>query len=208
MDTQADETGETIPFTPGGVTKEGSTWEPEQETLFRGTSQKMEVLKEHVKALYRKLSEITGQTSETFHFDYFEIRNGKLYYKDKRKSLTNKRGKLRKVGAIAETLGKEALRDLGFNIPVEGNVMVIMLNRAEEELPSTSDVVKVDDIELQEITEKAVRSTEDLIAEFEAQPQAITSEDLSRCKLLSLDKQLRSIRGLLKVETAKKVELH
>ena len=48
-----DETGENIPFIPGGVI-EGSTWEPEQkqETTFGGTSQKMEVLKEHVEAFY------------------------------------------------------------------------------------------------------------------------------------------------------------
>ena len=35
----------------------------------------------------------------------------------------NKQGELRSVGATAETLGKEGLRDLGFNIPVEGKVM-------------------------------------------------------------------------------------
>ena len=37
-DAQLDETGETIPFTPGGVIEGGSTWEPEQETSFGGTS--------------------------------------------------------------------------------------------------------------------------------------------------------------------------
>ena len=43
MDAQPD-TGETIPFTPGGVIEGRSTWEPEQETSFGGTSQKTEVL--------------------------------------------------------------------------------------------------------------------------------------------------------------------
>ena len=62
-----------------------------------------------------------------------------------------------------------------------------------------SDVAKTDDIELQEIMEKAARSTEDLIVEFEAQPQVTTSKDLPKRELLSLGKQLRSIRGLLKV---------
>ena len=38
-----------------------------------------------------------------------------------------------------------------------------MLNRVEEELPSVSDVAKVDDIELQEIMENAARSTENVI---------------------------------------------
>ena len=37
-----------------------------------------------------------------------------------------------------------------------------MLNRVEKDLPSTSDVAKVDDIELQEIMENAGRSTENL----------------------------------------------
>ena len=39
----------------------------------------------------------------------------------------------------------------------------------EEELPSASDVAKADNIELQEITENAVRSTENLIAQLDDQ---------------------------------------
>ena len=69
------------------------------------------------------------------------------------------------------------------------------------ELPSTTDVDRAYDIELQEITGNVVRSMENLIAQLEG------SEDLPMHKLLSLDKQLRSIRGSLKVEMAKKVEL-
>ena len=38
-----------------------------------------------------------------------------------------------------------------------------MLNREKEELPSTYDITKADDIELQEITENASKSTEDFI---------------------------------------------
>ena len=38
-----------------------------------------------------------------------------------------------------------------------------MLNRAEEDLPSRSDLAKADDIELQEIMENAAKSTENLI---------------------------------------------
>ena len=83
----------------------------------------------------------------------------------------------------------------------------ITLNRVEEELPSVPNVAKADDIELQEITEKTARSTENFIAEIETQPQATTSEDLPRCELLNLYKQLRSIRGSCKVEKTKKVEL-
>ena len=71
----------------------------------------------------------------------------------------------------------------------------------KEELPSASDVAKADDIELQEITENASKSTEDLITQFEGE------ETLPMLELLGLDKQTRSIRGLLKVEVAKKVQL-
>ena len=57
-----------------------------------------------------------------------------------------------------------------------------MLNRVEE-LPSASDVAKADDIELQEITKNATKSTEDLIAQFEVR------ETLPMLELLGLDKQ-------------------
>ena len=106
-------------------------------------------------------------------------------------------GKLRVVGAIEEILGKKRLCNLGFEIPT-GKVtarQAIKLNRVEEKLPSASDIAKADDIELQEIA----KSTEDLIAKGQ--------EALPMCKLLGLDKQFRSIRGLLKVEMAKKVQL-
>ena len=59
----------------------------------------------------------------------------------------------------------------------------------------------MNDIELQEITENAAKSTEDLITQFEGE------EMLPMRELLGLDKQLRSIRGSLKVEVAKKVQL-
>ena len=65
---------------------------------------------------------------------------------------------------IADILGKNRLRRLGFNIPV-GKItarQAVMLNRAAEELPSESDITRADDIELQEIAEKATKSTEDL----------------------------------------------
>ena len=78
-DTQPDETGETIPLTPGGVREIGSveaaTWE--RETLFGETSLRMEFLRNHIEFLYQKLYESMGQTPESFHFDYFEVKNGK-----------------------------------------------------------------------------------------------------------------------------------
>ena len=79
-----------------------------------------------------------------------------------------------------------------------------MLNKATEELPSEYDITRVDDIELQEIAGKA----SDIISQI--QDVQIDTNDLFEhllCKLLGLDKQLRSISGSLKVEAAKKVEL-
>ena len=58
---------------------------------------------------------------------------------------------------LADILGKNRLHRLGFNIPV-GPItarQAIMLNKAAEELPSGSEITKVDDIELQEIAERA-----------------------------------------------------
>ena len=78
----------------------------------------------------------------------------------------------------------------------------IMLNKAEEEMPSTLDVAKTDDTELQEITKNAARSMENLIEELEGE----SFEDLPLRELLGLDKKLRSIRGSLKVKVARKVQ--
>ena len=78
-----------------------------------------------------------------------------------------------------------------------------MLNRAEEELPSESVITKADDIELQEISENALRSIENLNQQVQEEP----TKDLPMRELLGPDKQLRSISGLLNVEVAKKVQL-
>ena len=107
---------------------------------------------------------------------------------------------------LADILGKNRLCRLDFNIPV-GHItarQAIMLNKAAEELPSESDITKVDDIELQEIAEE----TSEIISQIK--DVETDTEDLFEHplrKLLGLDKQLRSIRGSLKVEVAKKVEL-
>ena len=111
---------------------------------------------------------------------------------------------------IADILGKNRLHRLGFNIPV-GKItawQAIMLNKAAEELPSKSDITRADDIGLQEIAEKAVKSTEDLILHLnDQQLQTYELFEHPLRELLGLDKQLRSIRGLLKVEVAKKLEV-
>ena len=162
-------------------------------------------MKDYVRDSYKKLSENVGETPDLFHYDYFKLEGGELYYIGSRKPLTTE-GKLKSVGMLADILGKNRLRRLGFNIPV-GKVtarQAVMLNKVAAELPSESDITRADDIELQEIAEKALgiisqikdvqTDTEDLF------------ENLLR-ELLGLDKQLRTIRGSLKIEVAKKVEL-
>ena len=104
-------------------------------------------------------------------------------------------GKLRSVTTIARILGKKVLCDLGFETVVSSKIMAlqaIMLNRVEEELPSTTDIGKADDIELQEIMENAARRTENLIVALQG------LETLPLYKLLGFDKELRNIMGLPK----------
>ena len=190
--------GETILLIPG---KGGSTWEPEceQETSFGAESLRTKLIKDCVKELYEKLSKGRGENPEVFHLDHFELRDEELYYKDKRKSLTTRERMLRSVSEIEKISGKRGLHALGFDVPT-GKLtaqQAAMLNRVEEELPSASDVTKADDIELKEIA----KSTEDLISQMKNdQSQTDDLFEYPLRELLGLDKQLRSIRGSLKVE--------
>ena len=191
-------TGENIPLdlvTPGR-----STWEPEheQEMSFGGReSERTKLMKDYVKDLYKKLSENIGETPELFHYHYFKLEDGELYYRGKRKPLTTK-GMLKSVGMLADILGKGGLRNLGFDIP-RGKVtarQAVMLNKAAEELPSESDITGADDIELQEIAEKASGIISQ-IKDVQTDTEDLFEHPLR--ELLGLDAQLRSIRGSLKV---------
>ena len=107
---------------------------------------------------------------------------------------------------LADMLGKTRLRRLGFNIPVVKVTaqQAVMLNKAAEELLSESDITGADDIELQEIAEKA----SDIISQIkDVQTDTDDLFEHPLQELLGLDKQLRSIRGCLKVEVVKKVQL-
>ena len=162
-------------------------------------------MKDYVKDLYKKLSESIGETPELFHYEYFKLEGGELYYIGSRKPLTTE-GKLKSVGMLADILGKNRLHRLDFNILV-GKLtaqQAIMLNKAAEEPPSESDITRVDDIELQAIVEKASGIISQ-IKDVQTDTEDLFEHPLR--ELLGLDKQLRSIRGSLKVEVAKKVEL-
>ena len=113
-------------------------------------------MKAYVRDLYKKISENIGETPELFHYDYFKLEGRELYYIGSRKPLTTE-GKLKSVGMLADILGKNRLRTLGFNIsvgPITAH-QAIMLNKAAEELPSESGITGANDIELQKTAEKA-----------------------------------------------------
>ena len=99
-------TDEHIPLIPG----EGGvpTWQPEckQETSFGGREpQRTKLMKDYVKDLYKKLSKNIGETPEPFHYDYFKLKSGELYYKGYKKPLMTE-GRLKSVGMLADILGK------------------------------------------------------------------------------------------------------
>ena len=101
-------------------------------------------------------------------------------------------------------MGKGGLRNLGFDIPREKVTarQAVILNKAAEELPSESDITRVDDIELQE-TVKYASGIISQIKDVQTDTEDLF-EHLFR-ELLGLDKQLRSIRGSLKVEVVKRL---
>ena len=137
-------------------------------------------MKDYVKDLYIKLSENIDETPELFHYDYFKLEGGELHYIGNRKPLMTD-GKLKSVVMLADILGKNRLHRLGFYI-------------AAEELPSESDITRIDDIELQEIAGKA----SDIISQIK--DVQTDTEDLFEHplhELLGLDKQLRTIRCYL-----------
>ena len=109
-------------------------------------------MKDYVRDLYKKISENISEIPEEFRHDYFRLEGGELYYIGSRKPLTTK-VVLKPVGMLADILGKNRLRRLGFNILV-GCItaqQAVMLNKAAEELPSESDITRADDIELKKL---------------------------------------------------------
>ena len=110
----------------------------------------------------------------------------------------NRNGELKTIGIIADTLGIRGLREIGYNI-TKTNLkprFVLGLLEKQAELPSSSEIAKADDIELEEIAEKA----SDIISQIK-DVQTDTDDLLEHPlrELPGLDKQLRSIRGSLKV---------
>ena len=69
------------------------------------------MLKNRAEGLYNKLSKKWARTSEVFHYDLFELIDGKLYFRDKIRLLTTRDGKLRLVKEIKKILGDRGLQD-------------------------------------------------------------------------------------------------
>ena len=129
--------------------------------------------------------------------------DGRIYYKGK--PLINRNGKLKMIGVIADTLGIRGLREMGYNM-TKANLkpqFVLDLMGKQAQLPSIHEIAGTNEIELEEIA----KSTEDLIFQINSQSQTDELFEHLLLELLGLDRQLRSIRGSLKVEVAKKLEL-
>ena len=202
-------TDEHIPLDP--VTPGRSTWEPERERemsfgspevpLSRGEILHKEYL---VGEIYKLLGNKTYQRLE-LNLRLFEIdKDGRLYYKEK--PLMNRNGELKTIGVTADTLGIRGLREMGYNIAKTNLKPRFVLDLLEKQanLPSSSEIAKADDIELEEIAEKA----SDIISQIkDVQTDTDDLFEHPLRELLGFDKQLRSIRGSLKVEVAKKVQL-
>ena len=201
-------TDEHIPFAPAGE----STWETErgeQETSLGGLSGTRARLnagfvEDKVNGLYEILSEHLPKNQNVIYYDDFESIQGELYFKGRDEPLTRK-GHLKLYKTLIRILGKNRIYNLGFDISEWSlsRKQAVALNKAQDELPSASDIDKAGDIELQVIVKNALRSIDNLNQQVLEEP----TEDLPMRELLGLDKQLRSIRGSLKVEVAKKVQL-
>ena len=211
-----EQTDENIPmesFTPGG-----STWEPEREheTSFGGPEAPLsggEILhKEYlVGELYKLIANKIHQRLEP-NLRLFKLdKDGRLYYRGK--PLMNRNGELKTIGVIADTLGIEGLREMGYNIPKTKLKPQFLLDLLEKQtkLPSSSEINRASDIELQELTERPITAIKNFLQEISSDRGTQTGEDDPEMptmrEFVGLDKQLRSIRGSLKVEAAKKVEL-
>ena len=200
-------TDEHIPLDPvtpvgGGV----QTCEPEceQETSFGGRSRTSILHKEYlVGKIYELIGNKTHQRLEPNLSLFVRGEDGRLYYKEK--PLMNRNGELKTIGVIADTLGIRGLREMGYNI-TKTNLkprFVLDLMEKQAQVPSIHEIAGADEIQLEEI----VKSTEDLIFQINSQSQTDELFEHPLRELLGLDKQLRSNRGSLKVEVAKKLEL-
>ena len=170
----------------------------EQETSFGGEIHGSVLHKDYlVGEIYELIGNKTHQRMEP-NLSLFKLgEDGRLYYKGK--PLMNRNVELQTVGVIADTLGIKGLLEMGYNITKTHLKPRFVLDLMEK-TPSSSDIAKADEIQLQEI----MKSMEDLIFQINNQSQTDALFENPLRKLLGLDKQLRNIRGSLKVEATKR----
>ena len=119
--------------------------------------------------MYKELPKHYSRTSDATHYNNFRHQGKWIYFKGRDEPLANDDGKLKTFGKLKSILCKNILHNLGFNVLSSKltHQHSEILYRAEEELPSASDVTKAEDIEVQEIMENVARSTENLAAQLE-----------------------------------------
>ena len=104
-------------YIPLDTSGRSSTWEPdqgEQETSFGRESQRTKLMKDYIKSLYTKLSKNVCETPELFHYDYYKLEDGELYYIGNRKPFTTE-GKLKSVGMLSDILGKNNKKTISYS---------------------------------------------------------------------------------------------
>ena len=166
-----------------------------------------EFKKDRVEGLYEILSKHFPKNQNAIYYDDFYVKDWELYYDGKDEPLTIK-GHLRLIGTLKRVLGKNRIYNLGFDIskwltPKQAAA----LNKAKEEMLSKSDVTKAGDIELIKISRNASTSIENLISHTNVQSQTDESIENSLRELSGFDKELKRIRGQLKLAVAKKLDL-
>ena len=114
---------------------------------------------------------------------------------------------------LKDHLGAKLARDL-FNINIQRGPKLTdreaaILNKTEADLPTSSGIANADDIDLENIASSAYESTKDLITVLKDSKQTSTDDLFEHPlrELLGLDRTMKTIRGTLMAEVAKKVEL-
>ena len=127
---------------------------------------------DRVGGLYDKLSKeskyVKGKEPDAMYTDLFDFKEGKLYYIDRYKNkelqLTTK-GRLKTIGQLDSLIGKNRLKDMGFDISNNEvtSEQAAELNEINNEVPSTSDIDNANYIELQNIADRLNKSIENVI---------------------------------------------
>ena len=91
----------------------------------------------------------------------------------------NRNGELKTIGVIADTLGIGGLREMGYNITKTNLKPRFLLDLLEKQtkLPSSSEIDRASDIELQELTERPITAIKDFLQEISSDRGTQTGED-------------------------------